>query len=134
MSIDNRTMTQLSFYRDKRFYISMCFAVLMTIVGFVISAATADFGFETYWGAMIFFPYEMLSTLYYGVIPVWVGVLSFFQFLPYGLLVWYCWRRQTWRLITILLLFHVTATGAAFWFIKYSKKNDGMILIQRFHR
>ena len=47
-------MTHTIFYKDHRFLIPMSFALLLTIVGLILSAATADFGFETYWAAMVF--------------------------------------------------------------------------------
>lgn len=124
---------RLPFYKDKRFLVPMILAILLTIIAIYISLVTADFGFETYWGLMIFYPVVMLSTLFFGSIPIWLGLLSPLQFPLYALLAWQCWRRNNWRRMLILLIVHLAATAAAIGFIKsaeplYTKPKDPIIL------
>jgi membrane-associated HD superfamily phosphohydrolase len=116
-----KPLAQKSLMRDRRFWIPVIVSVPATIIFTVISAVTADFGFATYEAAMIFFPYMMLSVLWFGVIHPAIGIASLFQWPLYGVLMADGWRRNRLIMVVeILLLIHITAVVLAVRFVKYS--------------
>ncbi|HVF86983.1 MAG TPA: hypothetical protein VM866_05305, partial [Pyrinomonadaceae bacterium] len=76
--------TQTGVLINRKFWIPVIISVPVTILCLCVAALTADFGFETYDTAMIFFPYMMLSILWFGVVHPAIGIASLFQIPLYG--------------------------------------------------
>ena len=116
-------MTQQSYFRDRKFWIPVIASVPMTAICLFISLVTADFGFETYVAAMIFFPYIMLSILWFGVIPPAIGIVSLFQWPLYGIIIGRAWMKGKFIVVVeILLLIHLVAVVLAIRFVKYADR------------
>ena len=116
--------------RNRKFWIPVIVSVPVTIIFATISAVTADFGFATYDAAMIFFPYMMLSILWFGVIHPVIGIASLLQWPLYGVIIGKSWVRG--RLIVaveILLLIHIAAAVLAIKVIKYPSRQPTIYTI-----
>ncbi len=64
---------------NRKFWIPLIASIPVTVICATLAAVTGGFGFRTYVAAMLFFPYMMLSILWFGVIPPAVGVASLFH-------------------------------------------------------
>ncbi len=108
-----------SHFRNRRFWIPVIVSVPVTILCIIVSAVTADFGFKTYVAAMIFFPYMMLSTLWFGVIPPAIGIVGLFQWPLYGIIIGRAWVKDKFIVAVEILL--SCFTQAASWMMNSQK-------------
>ena len=115
--------SQNSILKNRKFWIPVLTSIPVAIICFVIVAVTADLGFETYEAGMIFFPYMMLSTYWFTVIPPVIGIATLFQWPLYGVIIAVAWaKKRLVRVLEILLIVHIIAVCSAIYVIKYSER------------
>ena len=118
--------------KDRRFWIPVIASLPVTVIFTTLALVTGDFGFETYVAAMIFFPFTMLSVLWFGVIPPAVGIASLFQWPVYGAIIGRAWvRGRVVTVVEVLLLIHLIAAVLAIKFIIYPDRPDSIRVIRK---
>lgn len=124
--------TPIRITANRKFWIPVIVSVPLTIVFAIVAAITADFGFATYEAAMVLFPYEMLSILWFGVIHPVIAIGSLFQWPLYGVIVGRAWVRGRFvAVVGVLLLVHLVATVLAIKFIKYPAEHRRIVIMSQ---